>query len=40
MTNLEEGDALGSMDITCHEAMDQKSENYATRNGNQKAMEL
>lgn len=37
MTNLEEEDALGGMDIT---AMDQKSKNYATRNGKQKAMEL
>lgn len=40
MTNLEERDALGGMDRTCHEATDQKSENYATQNSNQKAMEL
>ena len=40
MTILEEGDTLGGMDIRWHEAMDQKAENYAIQNSNQKAMEL
>lgn len=40
LTNLEEGDALGVMALTRHEATNRQSESYEPWNGSQKAMEL